>query len=303
MFARLKTGLRILGERGPYRITNKVGGLAWRAKTPHSNVIIKLKPYVDSFSNERYALEKFKGEASIRQIIAYFDPKDKDQNRWDYEHDDLAAKQAQNKVPFLVLEHLDENMATISQEKALNTAELKTVSRSVLKALACAHKEEIINMDVQPNNVLANRSANELSRFREVKLSDFSFMIMADNNCGYRSQRKWFGPPPQNFEAYSGVTVYAADPHLRNIAIEALDEESSTPGESPDQMMDRSFDETYRDRISEADRAFMKRMMKMNPEERPTAEELLEHEWLDEGDKGSSWLQLPDLISVLSFEE
>lgn len=156
---RLKIGKVLNRTQSSYQLTKKLRPNIWRATYAGEQVIIKLYGNEGHFFNERYALACIKKENSVRQMI-----------------DGIEDS------PVLVLEHLDDSLANVSRNKALDSGDLRHVARNVLQALASLHQKQIGHMDVKPENLLVNLVTAGPGRFREVKLADLSFMTLLYND-------------------------------------------------------------------------------------------------------------------------
>lgn len=105
------------------------------------------------------------------------------------------------------------------------------------------------------------------------------------NRGVYSRQQAWFGGLPERLKVFENDEMRSANPVLEELSWLVRLHTGDISQEKYD-LVTRpwSFDEAYTTDIAEPDRNFIKKLMKMDPEERPTAEELLKDEWLTGGD-------------------
>lgn len=106
--------------------------------------------------NERRILDQFGGRSMFRRLI-------------DEIHD----------PPFLVLEHLDDDLLKASNTKTLNRTKLKDVAGRLLRAIELLHENRYTHTDVKPDNVLVDYREGP-NRFSDVVLNDFGETCQID---------------------------------------------------------------------------------------------------------------------------
>lgn len=191
----------------------------------------------------------------------------------------ISAYRVQNTL-WIVMEYMDggslTNIATFCD---CQEAHIAYFAREVLRGLAYMHKQNKIHRDIKTDNVLLNANG-------AVKLADFGFTVQLSKKNPNRKSivgtPYWMAPElirsqPYNFkvdiwslgvmcrELAEGVPPYVDLPPLRAlymIQTEGLPE-IAHPEERSAEILD-----------------FLSKCLKMNPNERPTAEELLKHPFL-----------------------
>ena len=124
MSANLAVGQRLLGKSDSYVVTDKLHARVWRAR-PSTNklpfVALKSAPKV-RLQRESEVLRLFHGHHAVRQIL-----------------DEVQEP------PCLVLEHLDDDLLSVSRQSTLQLYEIKEAAKTVLEALVDLHDKEWVH--------------------------------------------------------------------------------------------------------------------------------------------------------------
>ncbi|KAL9126242.1 MAG: hypothetical protein Q9217_004675, partial [Psora testacea] len=164
MASTVQIGQLIQGRSGNYRISqlledkstqNKV----WLAIGGSNNREYVVKTLSSSLMRkQRTAIEAFQKNRLIRQVV-----------------DEATTP------PAFVLEHLDDDLLTLSSNRKLDISEVKAVGKKVLEAIYWMHETGYVHTDIKLNNVLINHE-NGATRITEVKLADCETAALMDEN-------------------------------------------------------------------------------------------------------------------------
>ncbi|OTA57507.1 kinase-like protein [Hypoxylon sp. EC38] len=206
----------------------------------------------------------------------------------------------------IVLKYLDTDLLTESKKKRLTRPEIKQVAKTILEALQVLHQDGLVHTDIKLDNVFANHGQDG-QRFSTIQLGDCggvvtqdsqfareghligaaitrspeaSFqlhwgtatdilgLIYEDGACLFivlKRMHKFFGPFPRSYDDFK-------DPGVISV-INVIHHEG--PPEKPFHLITTK-------EVAPADKKFILKIMKLDPRDRPTAEELLADEWFTE---------------------
>lgn len=215
----------------------------------------------------------------------------------------LNVFEKKNKIS-LVFEYMDSDLEAIIKDKSivLSAGDIKSHMQMLLEALKYCHERQIMHRDVKPNNLL-------IASTGEIKLADFGLSRFFGSPDPYYTRMvfsRWYRPPELFFECavYTEVVdIWAAgcifaELFLRSpwfpgttdidqlgkiFAILGTPNEENWPGiqnvplfvrwnPTMPQPLEKVFPQASSDAID-----LLKRMMKLDPGQRPTAAEALEH--------------------------
>ncbi|SMY29794.1 unnamed protein product [Zymoseptoria tritici ST99CH_1A5] len=246
MPAALKIGQILKGKVGCYSICKQLGASVWLASdcNHERNVILK---YADHWRirNERDVLLRFQEQTPhVRPLL------------------DEVEGDEQNDLK-LILKHLDEDLLHTLGHRELTRAEVKHTGKGVLGALRVLHKDGFVHTDVKPSKILLNFNETDSQRITDVHpgvpIEDDQYDIEI-----LKRHHQFFGPFPHSYNEI-------ADERRLSALIWLMD---STPTETL-----KPFSRITNREISEEDKGFILRIMKLDYRDRPTARQLLDDEW------------------------
>ncbi|RMZ78548.1 hypothetical protein DV737_g3824, partial [Chaetothyriales sp. CBS 132003] len=210
--------------------------------------------------------------------------------------------------PFIVLKYLDSDLRTESDRQRLSRPEIKEVAKCVLEALRTLHQDGMVHTDIKLDNIFVNLGQSD-QRFTAIRVGDCGGVVSKDSKFALeghligasftRSPEAQLGPPwgpATDIWSFGNAVLtllYGGGFHLFNPANEGIkvrprrqmaDENASNVVEFIHSMgpPTKPFYLVTGREIPPADRDFVLKIMKLDPRDRPTAEQLLEDEWFDE---------------------
>ncbi|KAJ9134199.1 Kinase-like protein [Coniochaeta hoffmannii] len=212
--------------------------------------------------------------------------------------------------PSIVLKYLDSDLLTESNKKRLSRPDIKRVAKCLLETLRVLHSDGLVHTDVKLDNVfvdLGPQSGGQ--RFSAIQLGDCGGVVSQDSmfaRDGHLIGAGFTRSPEATFRLPWGTAtdiwsfgnavlslLYGGGYHLFNPGIEGLkvkDQENELTvlkrmykffGPYPQSCDDFNDSDTIPE-IPPADKAFILKIMKLDPRDRPTADQLLEDEWFTE---------------------
>lgn len=136
----------MLGNR--YELLEKIGeggmALVYKAKCHLLNRFVAVKILKKQFSNDSDFVKKFKREATAAASLS------------DNNIVDIYDVGTQDDINYIVMEYIDGKTLKqiITQNKRINTTRAVNIAIQISKALACAHKNNIIHRDIKPHNIM-----------------------------------------------------------------------------------------------------------------------------------------------------
>ncbi|EGC44178.1 serine/threonine protein kinase [Histoplasma capsulatum var. duboisii H88] len=278
MTTALRTGQLVQDRLGSYNISNQLHRDVWTAigtRCSQKYIVKSAPPH--RLDNERAILKTLGHQSGVRRLV-----------------DDIQNP------PLLVLQYYDDNLLNYCRTKSVEGCELKTVAKTVLQALAALHNQGLVHTDVKPDNIFINYSDNP-KIISEVALGDFGDTCHVGPNPDpnedghiigagiFRSPEamlnlRW-GPPTDIWSF--GATMNFFGP-LPDKFTEIVDEERATMAmqlkgyvESMSSAQRKPFARAEDAVLTKETRQFLCRIMKLDPRDRPTANQLLGDEWFD----------------------
>ncbi|KAK4242164.1 kinase-like domain-containing protein [Achaetomium macrosporum] len=272
---RFEPGQILHGKRSSYTITaalrNRQGG-PWLAM---DRVTVKAAP-AKRLENEARMLRLFQGCDSIRQLV-----------------DEVEDPRS------LVLEYMDDNVFNLLKTKHLPRAEAKRALKATVQALIALHEKNIVHTDIKPDNILVKHSpAGALYKLGD--LGDCSTPDVPSNNGGHLIGAKLFCAPevPLGIPWTVKVDIWgfgATGITLITGRYVFLPRDAPPPGTlhglADDSILPllQQFEENYQPfpltsasaKINQEDLDFFGHIMKIDPRQRPTANEILGHPWFN----------------------
>ncbi|EQC29688.1 CAMK/CAMK1 protein kinase [Saprolegnia diclina VS20] len=208
-----------------------------------------------------------------------------------------------NEYFYLVTEFMEggELFERLVEKSYYTQHDAKEVITTLLKAIKYCHERGIAHRDLKPENILLTSKTDDAS----IKLGDFGLAITHDN-C--RSMTTRCGSPiytaPEVLDMET--TAYGKECDIWSIGVITFMLLSGSPPFYESNLADLyrqikaadyHFDPYYWGHVSEDAKHFISRMLVVDPAQRATADELLQHRWL----AGSSQEQSnPSLLQALS---
>ncbi|EQB77322.1 Serine/threonine-protein kinase PAK 6-like protein [Camelus ferus] len=170
-------------------------------------------------------------------------------------------------------------LTDIISQVRLNEEQIATVCEAVLQALAYLHTQGVIHRDIKSDSIL-------LTLDGRVKLSDFGFCAQISKDVPKR--KSLVGTPYWMAPEVISRSLYATEVDIWSLGImviEMVDGEPPYFSDSPVQAMKRLRDSPpprlkNSHKVSPVLRDFLERMLVRDPQERATAQELLDHPFL-----------------------
>ncbi|XP_053450191.1 serine/threonine-protein kinase PAK 6 isoform X3 [Nycticebus coucang] len=170
-------------------------------------------------------------------------------------------------------------LTDIISQVRLNEEQIATVCEAVLQALAYLHAQGVIHRDIKSDSIL-------LTLDGRVKLSDFGFCAQISKDVPKR--KSLVGTPYWMAPEVISRSLYATEVDIWSMGImviEMVDGEPPYFSDSPVQAMKRLRDNPppklkNSHKVSPVLRDFLERMLMRDPQERATAQELLDHPFL-----------------------
>ncbi|XP_054987445.1 serine/threonine-protein kinase PAK 6 [Sorex araneus] len=170
-------------------------------------------------------------------------------------------------------------LTDIVSQVRLSEEQIATVCEAVLQALAYLHAQGVIHRDIKSDSIL-------LTLDGRVKLSDFGFCAQISKDVPKR--KSLVGTPYWMAPEVISRSLYATEVDIWSLGImviEMVDGEPPYFSDSPVQAMKRLRDSPppklkHSHKVSPVLRDFLDRMLVRDPQERATAQELLDHPFL-----------------------
>lgn len=170
-------------------------------------------------------------------------------------------------------------LTDIISQVRLNEEQIATVCEAVLQALAYLHGQGVIHRDIKSDSIL-------LTLDGRVKLSDFGFCAQISKDVPKR--KSLVGTPYWMAPEVISRSLYATEVDIWSLGImviEMVDGEPPYFSDSPVQAMKRLRDSPppklkNSHKVSPVLRDFLERMLVREPQERATAQDLLDHPFL-----------------------
>ncbi|KAK2741774.1 hypothetical protein FQN57_005518 [Myotisia sp. PD_48] len=164
----------------------------------------------------------------------------------------------------IVLKYLQDDLLSASNSRRMNGKEIEYVSKQILEALRTLHDDGFVHTDIKMDNVLG--------LLWGTPTDIWSFSAVPDVPRGHDEYEVeilskyhiFFGPFPRSLEEI-------ADDFIMNALLTLM---LRIP---PEKL--KPFRAAGENEISKEDKEFVLKIMKIDPRDRPTANELLQDEW------------------------
>ncbi|KAK4501114.1 hypothetical protein PRZ48_006920 [Zasmidium cellare] len=272
-------GQVLKGAASSYKISEKLYRTVWKAvnQQTEQTVVVKYDANHSHLKNEIDKLRRFqKRTRHIRPLI-----------------DEIGMSNEDN-VPALVLKWLDDDILNTTKSRQLTRVELKRVSRGILEALKVIHEDGFIHTDVKPMNVLVNYSPSD-GEITDIQLADLAAVTHEDSQDAidgkvlmcliYGDGFCIFSPDVSvDHEEYTGRILWRHNEFLGPFPLSYMEI-------APDHILGflaciientteyKPFRNITKRELSDEDKAFLLKILKLDPRDRPTVKELLADEW------------------------
>lgn len=159
----------------------------------------------------------------------------------------------------------------------LPESDIKHVAKDILKGLECIHKNDIVHLDIKPENILLNESGI-------CKIGDFgkAMLLKCDNECfnfeydNIEGDSRYMAPELLSSPPTSKADMYSLGITLLEIATTI---ELPSRGEVWKNLREGQIPDELTKRISAPLAKIIEECLNPDPELRPSASELLSHEY------------------------
>jgi serine/threonine protein kinase len=179
----------------------------------------------------------------------------------------------------------------LSMNRTFTEIEISTIMENVLHGLILIHSMNLIHRDIKGANIL-------LSEDGYAKLGDFGVGIKLSNDSDYRKSKKgspyWMSPQVVKNKNYDMKTDIWS---LGITCVELCNGEPPFSDLNPKNVMEKiaKFPPNINDVINKNEHTeefydFVKKCLEVEPRNRPTAKELIEHNFIKKYSKGNQFL-------------
>ncbi|SGZ37879.1 uncharacterized protein HGUI_00079 [Hanseniaspora guilliermondii] len=195
------------------------------------------------------------------------------------------------------------NLADVVMNCVLSNNQIGFICKKVLGGINFLHKNGIIHRDIKSDNILINEKG-------EVKISDFGFCALIREDQGKRNTMVgtpyWMAPEVVNRQNYDQkIDIWS----LGIMIIEMVDGEPPYMNETPLRALyliakNGTPDFQTKDGLCEVGKDFMYKCLTYDPQDRPSADELLTHRFItDINSDGSIIVPLVKLTKMKKDQE
>ncbi|XP_039982175.1 serine/threonine-protein kinase 17A isoform X1 [Xiphias gladius] len=168
------------------------------------------------------------------------------------------------------------------EDEAFSEEDVKRLMRQILDGVAFLHQNNIVHLDLKPQNILLTSS----SPLGDIKIVDFGLSRMV---CSYQELREIMGTPeyvaPEilNYEPISTATDMWSIGVLAYVMLTGI---SPFLGENKQEtflnisQLNVSYTEEELQQLDQAALSFIQMLLRKQPQDRATAEQCLKHPWL-----------------------
>ncbi|KAH6724013.1 putative serine/threonine protein kinase [Leptodontidium sp. MPI-SDFR-AT-0119] len=292
MASLFRLGQLLKGRMGTYTVTKQLHESIWLGNNQSEQTVVIKSVRHFRLQNELDILKRFQSRTtSLRPLIDEIeDPSD---------------------LPALVLKHLDDDLLNASASQRLTKLEIKHVAKNTLEALRVLHEDGFVHTGMIPTTSWSTLVKGD-SRFTDVELADCGNTVRADSV--FAKDRDiigapiWWSPEAQLQIGWGtptdiwslgtmlitliwGENWFIFKPDVpadhEEYELRILMKQHQFFGPFPLSYKEIADNETlgiltyvmHSREILKEDKAFILRIMKLDPRNRPTAKELLQDEW------------------------
>ncbi|XP_051796466.1 serine/threonine-protein kinase 17A isoform X1 [Acanthochromis polyacanthus] len=187
------------------------------------------------------------------------------------------------------------------EEEAFSEEDVKRLMRQILEGVAFLHQNNVVHLDLKPQNILLTSSCP----LGDIKIVDFGLSRMISSHQELREimgTPEYVAPEILNFEPISTATDMWSIGVLAYVMLSGI---SPFLGEDKQEtflnisQLNVSYTEDELQHLDQAALSFIQTLLRKQPQDRATAEQCLQHPWLQ-----SSELQEAQTVEeVLSGED
>ncbi|KAM7390841.1 hypothetical protein PAMA_008841 [Pampus argenteus] len=188
------------------------------------------------------------------------------------------------------------------EDEAFSEEDVKRLMRQILEGVAFLHQNNVVHLDLKPQNILLTSS----SPLGDIKIVDFGLSRMV---CSHQELREIMGTPeyvaPEilNYEPISTATDMWSIGVLAYVMLTGI---SPFLGEDKQEtflnisQLNVSYSEEELQQLDQAALSFMQTLLRKQPQVRATAEQCLQHPWLQPSEPQQT--QAPDEILPVELQ-
>ncbi|XP_062848121.1 serine/threonine-protein kinase 17A [Trichomycterus rosablanca] len=181
------------------------------------------------------------------------------------------------------------NQCVAERDEAFKEEDVKRLMRQILEGVAFLHNNSVVHLDLKPQNILLTSD----EPLGDIKIVDFGLSRMVTNNQEIREimgTPEYVAPEVLNYEPISTATDMWSIGVLAYVMLTGI---SPFLGDDKQEtflnisQINVSYTEEELEHLDKAAIHFIKSLLIKEPEDRATAEECLNHQWLQTQDKDS----------------
>ncbi|XP_076146249.1 serine/threonine-protein kinase 17A [Alosa pseudoharengus] len=182
------------------------------------------------------------------------------------------------------------NQCVAERDEAFKEGDVKRLLRQILEGVAFLHRKNVVHLDLKPQNILLTSD----SPLGDIKIVDFGLSRMVSSSQEIREimgTPEYVAPEILNYEPISTATDMWSIGVLAYVMLTGI---SPFLGDDKQEtflnisQINVSYAEEELECLDKAAIHFIKSLLLKDPEERATAEECLQHHWLQ---------QLPEVLT------
>ncbi|KAL7874150.1 hypothetical protein SRHO_G00051200 [Serrasalmus rhombeus] len=182
------------------------------------------------------------------------------------------------------------NQCVAERDEAFKEEDVKRLLRQILEGIAFLHKNNVVHLDLKPQNILLTRN----EPLGDIKIVDFGLSRMVSNNQEIREimgTPEYVAPEVLNYEPISTATDMWSIGVLAYVMLTGI---SPFLGDDKQEtflnisQINISYADEELERLDKAAIHFIKSLLIKEPQDRATAEECLKHQWLQMQEKNSA---------------
>ncbi|XP_029611581.1 serine/threonine-protein kinase 17A [Salmo trutta] len=179
------------------------------------------------------------------------------------------------------------NQCVAERDEAFKEEDVKRLMRQILEGVSFLHRNNMVHLDLKPQNILLTSDA----LLGDIKIVDFGLSRMVSSNQELREimgTPEYVAPEILNYEPISTATDMWSIGVLAYVMLTGI---SPFLGEDKQEtflnisQINISYQEEELEHVDQAAITFIKALLIKEPQNRATAEECLQHQWLQPKEK------------------